>query len=128
MGADAGTGALRGQGGPWQHVNKGDGFLYRGRGVFQLTGRANYLDYGKLVGLSLVDHPELAEDPEISVLIACAYWKRHGLNQLATRTISLPSRTRSTAARTAWRAGANCSPVPKRFLQLLFAAPQRIVK
>jgi putative chitinase len=65
------------------NVNKGDGFLYRGRGVFQLTGRANYLDYGKLVGLSLVDHPELAEDPEISVLIACAYWKRHGLNQLA---------------------------------------------
>jgi putative chitinase len=65
------------------NTQKGDGFLYRGRGVFQLTGRANYADYGRLCGLSLVDHPELAEDPEISVLIACAYWKRKGLNALA---------------------------------------------
>jgi putative chitinase len=65
------------------NVQKGDGFLYRGRGVFELTGRANYADYGRLIGLGLVDHPELAEDPEISVLIACAYWKRKGLNGLA---------------------------------------------
>jgi putative chitinase len=65
------------------NTQKGDGYLYRGRGVFQLTGRGNYRDYGKLIGLGLVEHPELAEDPEISVLIACAYWKRHGLNQLA---------------------------------------------
>lgn len=65
------------------NTQKGDGYLYRGRGVFQLTGRANYDDYGRLIGLGLVDHPELAEDPEISVLIACAYWKRHGLNDLA---------------------------------------------
>jgi putative chitinase len=43
----------------------------------------NYADYGRLIGLGLVDHPELAEDPEISVLIACAYWKRKGLNDLA---------------------------------------------
>jgi putative chitinase len=65
------------------NTSKGDGYLYRGRGVFQLTGRGNYADYGRLIGLGLVDHPELAEDPEISVLIACAYWKRHGLNGLA---------------------------------------------
>jgi putative chitinase len=65
------------------NTSKGDGYLYRGRGVFQLTGRGNYADYGRLIGLGLVDHPELAEDPEISVLIACAYWKRHGLNELA---------------------------------------------
>jgi putative chitinase len=65
------------------NVNKGDGYLFRGRGVFQLTGRVNYAVYGKLIGLGLVDHPELAEDPEISVLIACAYWRRKGLNALA---------------------------------------------
>jgi putative chitinase len=62
---------------------KGDGYLYRGRGIFQLTGRGNYADYSKAVNLDLVAHPEFAEDPEISVLIACAYWKRHGLNDLA---------------------------------------------
>jgi putative chitinase len=65
------------------NTKKGDGFLYRGRGVFQLTGRGNYAAYGEVVGLDLVDHPELAEDPTVSVLIACAYWKRHGLNELA---------------------------------------------
>jgi putative chitinase len=65
------------------NTQRGDGYLYRGRGVFQLTGRGNYADYGRLIGLGLVDHPELAEDPEISVLIACAYWKSKGLNDLA---------------------------------------------
>lgn len=61
----------------------GDGYLYRGRGIFQLTGRSNYADYGRTINLDLVTHPEIAEDPEVSVLIACAYWKRHGLNGLA---------------------------------------------
>jgi putative chitinase len=65
------------------NTHAGDGFLFRGRGVFQLTGRANYTDYGRELGLDLVNHPELAEDPETSVLIACAYWKRKGLNALA---------------------------------------------
>jgi len=65
------------------NTETGDGFLFRGRGIFQLTGRGNYRDFGKLLNLDLVDRPEIAEEPEVSVLIACAYWKRHGLNQLA---------------------------------------------
>jgi putative chitinase len=65
------------------NTRPGDGRRYAGRGVFQLTGRANYRDYGRQVGLELEEHPELAEEPSVSVLIACAYWKGHGLNRLA---------------------------------------------
>lgn len=61
----------------------GDGKRYKGRGLIQLTGRANYNEYGRELGLDLINEPELAEDPEVAVLIACAYWKRLGLNQLA---------------------------------------------
>ncbi|HEY1605635.1 MAG TPA: glycoside hydrolase family 19 protein [Allosphingosinicella sp.] len=65
------------------NVKAGDGYLFRGRGIFQLTGRANYARYGQKLGLDLVNHPELAEQPDIAVLTACAYWQEHGLSVLA---------------------------------------------
>lgn len=69
------------------NTHAGDGKLFMGRGIFQLTGRANYKTYGDLLGLDLVGQPVLAEDPETSVLIACEYWKQHGLNALADQNI-----------------------------------------
>lgn len=63
----------------------GDGFRFRGRGMFQLTGRANYADYGHRLGLDLVSHPELVERPSAAVLTALEYWKMRGLNDLADR-------------------------------------------
>lgn len=65
------------------NVNKGDGVRYKGRGIFQLTGRANYRDMGKKLGLDLEGNPELAETPEVSVLTALEYWKSRGLNKFA---------------------------------------------
>ncbi len=67
------------------NIYKGDGVRYKGRGIFQLTGRANYTSYGQALGLDLVNNPELAADPEVSVRIACEYWKRKGLNGWADR-------------------------------------------
>lgn len=61
----------------------GDGYRYRGRGIFQLTGRANYRHYGALIAEPLEDQPDLAADPAIAVLIACRYWAEHGLEALA---------------------------------------------
>lgn len=57
----------------------GDGPKFIGRGVLQLTGRANYTLYAKKLGLDLVNHPELAATPEVSVKIACQYFKDRGL-------------------------------------------------
>jgi len=65
------------------NIKPGDGALYHGRGLFQLTGRANYADYGKAMGLDLINEPDLAAQPDVGLWIACEYWKRKGLNALA---------------------------------------------
>jgi len=65
------------------NVNKGDGVRYKGRGIFQLTGRANYRQMSKILNVDLENNPELAETPEISVLTALEYWKTRGLNRWA---------------------------------------------
>lgn len=50
-----------------------EGYKYRGRGYFQLTGKANYERYGKMIGVDLVSNPDLANDPQIATQIAVAY-------------------------------------------------------
>lgn len=62
------------------NVRVGDGYLYRGRGIFQLTGRANYAREGQALSLPLETEPDLAADPDISVRIACHYWQAHQIN------------------------------------------------
>lgn len=68
------------------NTQPGDGVRYKGRGLFQLTGRANYAAFGPRIGIpDLVDNPDRAADPAVSLLIACEYWKerRGGLNRFA---------------------------------------------
>ena len=61
----------------------GDGPKFIGRGILQLTGRANYENMSKVLGIDLVNNPELACDPEVSTKIACEYFKKRGLLELA---------------------------------------------
>jgi putative chitinase len=62
------------------NVKKGDGRRYKGRGLLQLTGRANYAEYGKALGVDLENNPTMAAEPALSLRIACEYWKRRKLN------------------------------------------------
>jgi putative chitinase len=57
------------------NTNNGDGILYHGRGIFQLTGRANYRSMGGRIGLGLEDDPHLAAEGDVSLHTACEYWK-----------------------------------------------------
>src|SRR5918992_4090119 len=61
----------------------GDGRRFKGRGPIQLTGRANYTTFGKLLGLDLVGRPEIAATPRVGWRIAALYFQRRGCNPAA---------------------------------------------
>lgn len=66
------------------NVVDGDGPRYKGRGLIQLTGRANYAAYGAYCDKDYLSHPEvLAQDPAVAVDVACWFWKTRGLGPLA---------------------------------------------
>jgi putative chitinase len=67
------------------NTHRGDGFRYRGRGPFMLTGRANYHSYSKKLGRPFEERPELVSKPADGWLVAAQYWSDRGLNELADR-------------------------------------------
>lgn len=52
----------------------GDGWLYRGSGYIQLTGKDNFRRRGQALGLDLVGHPEIVRDPAGGFDAAASFW------------------------------------------------------
>lgn len=63
----------------------GDGWRYRGRGIFQLTGRDNYARCGLDLGEPYEVRPELVALPAHAAMTAGWYWDKNDLNRLADR-------------------------------------------
>jgi putative chitinase len=110
------------------NIVAGDGSLFRGRGIFQLTGRANYTTYGKKLGVDMVSDPKLAATGKISVLTACEYWKSRDINTPADKdditavTRKINGGTNGLAARKAFYTKI------KKILPEIFAEPTVIPK
>jgi predicted chitinase/peptidoglycan hydrolase-like protein with peptidoglycan-binding domain len=68
------------------NTQPGDGRRFKGRGLIQLTGRANYREYGRAIGreAELLADPELlATDSDLCVDVAGWFWVKRNLNTLA---------------------------------------------
>lgn len=65
------------------NVNEGDGWLFRGRGLKQLTGRENYTRFGASVGMTAEEAAEYVATPKGAVESACWFWDANNLNSIA---------------------------------------------
>ena len=65
------------------NTQTGDGARYHGRGIFQLTGRANYRRFGQIIGMDLEAEPDRACHPDIALSVALAYWRELGIGAAA---------------------------------------------
>lgn len=71
------------------NTEKGDGKKFKGRGLIQITGRANYRAYNDYLTrrgmkVDLLKNPELLSKPLGAVKSSMWFWQFHGLNEMAS--------------------------------------------
>lgn len=64
------------------NTHPGDGKKFKGRGYIQLTGRANYIAYGKYLGVDLLTDPTIVAN-KYACDVAGWFWEVKNLNELA---------------------------------------------
>jgi putative chitinase len=65
------------------NVEDGDGWKFRGRGLKQLTGRSNYGDFGKSVGMTADEAAVYVATEKGAIESACWFWETRKLNAVA---------------------------------------------
>ena len=73
-----------------QETFSGDRETYKGRGIFQLTFKSNYISFQehletKGISVDLVSNPEILEQTQFAVLSALWYWQKRKLSKYATK-------------------------------------------
>ena len=67
------------------NIQDGDGVRFKGRGLIQITGRANYHDCGEALGLDLIETPTRLADPDLACRSAGWFWNTRHLSAFADR-------------------------------------------
>ena len=65
------------------NTKPGDGWLFRGRGLKQLTGRDNYTAFGKSVGMTAEEAAVYVATEKGAIESACWFWNAKKLNAVA---------------------------------------------
>ena len=61
-----------------------EGYKFRGRGYIQLTGKANYTEFDKVVTENILENPDLVAT-KYPLLSAAWFWSKNGLNSVADK-------------------------------------------
>jgi len=62
------------------NIYPGDGPRFKGRGLIQVTGRTNYEECGKALGVDLINNPERLGDFDLACMSAGWFWDKMELN------------------------------------------------
>lgn len=73
----------RSKAGALGNVNEGDGWLFRGKGLKQVTGRANHAAFGKTVGMTAEQAAEYLLTKKGALESALWFWGSRNLNEVA---------------------------------------------
>ena len=65
------------------NTQPGDGWRFRGRGLKQLTGRENYTNFGKSVGMTAEQAADYVATEKGAIESACWFWNAKKLNAVA---------------------------------------------
>jgi predicted chitinase len=67
------------------NIQPGDGVRFKGRGLVQLTGRANYKSFSSAMGQDFIAQPTLVAQPPYAILVAGWFWDNKTINPVADR-------------------------------------------
>jgi len=65
----------------------GDGQRYKGRGLIQISGTANYRDLSRDLGEDFLANPQLLETPCYAAMSAGWFWNKKNLNTFADQDL-----------------------------------------